>query len=76
MTQLATYQVAVEVGLKHDGRLKLGDFVVVVRVEKLGHVKSGGSVHAPCHCEHALVAGGEVAVSLGRGAKKLGPIMG
>lgn len=56
------HQVAVEVRLKHDRGLELGYFIVVVRVEKLGHVESRSAFDAPCHGEHALVAGGEVAV--------------
>ena len=38
--ELSTHQVALEVGLQHHWRLELGHFVVVVRVEKLGHVQS------------------------------------
>lgn len=69
----AAHQIAIEVGLENDGRLELSDFIVVVRVEKLGHVQGRGSIQAPCHCEHTLVAGGEVAVALRHGAEKLGP---
>ena len=46
---------------------------MVVGVEPLGHVEGGGTVHAPSHGEHALVAGREVAVSLGHRAEKLSP---